>query len=85
MRKRSFRRTGGSGEWEAQLGTELYGPEACSLPRPSGNVVFLFVFCIKILLFKQNKEIKLFITGLLLGMEEGQFVTYLTGFLCDEW
>ena len=49
----------------------------------------MWFFCLfsvlKFLLFKQNKEIKLFITGLLLGMEEGQFVTYLTGFLCDEW
>lgn len=49
----------------------------------------MWFFCLfsvlKFLLFKQNKEIKLFITGLLLGMEEGQFVTYLTGFLYDEW
>lgn len=47
MRKRSFRRMGGSGEWEAQLGTELYAPEvSSSLPSSVGNEVF-FVFCIE--------------------------------------
>lgn len=37
LRKRGFSRTGGSGEGEAQLGTELYAPEVSSPRRPPGK------------------------------------------------